>query len=344
MSKSIVEERSELFHYTDAAGLAGIIQSQTLWATHYAYLNDSEEIKYFHKTRLPKLLQGVVGIRLNELIEQDSSARLLIEREGGKEKRINPFVKEILGRQEDILWSCRDDKEPLSEPYIISFCSTKHQSDQVVEHGLLSQWRGYGRDGSYAIVFDTACFSRLLTEVGKKWGNSGYLFCGDIVYSSDSDSRFLEEFEEDLDVIRNFSLDCLRGIEDSKNVKNIFSALMKCSCRYKHWGFKEENEVRIIAVPHNMGVCELVGVEDGIVIKKIPRKYYLRSGVLEEWYHILIYLKALHPLQKNLCQLTVLLLVPPRILKKEQGGFDLSKYLLISMVLKRLCSLLKYRI
>ena len=74
MSKSIVEEHSELFHYTGAAGLAGIIQSQTLWATHYEYLNDSEEIKYFHKTRLPNLLQGVVGVRLNELIEQDSSS------------------------------------------------------------------------------------------------------------------------------------------------------------------------------------------------------------------------------------------------------------------------------
>ena len=88
MSKSLAEEHPELFHYTNAAGLAGIIKNQTLWATHYAYLNDSEEIKHFHKNRLPNILQGVVDIRLNELIKQDPrSARSIIEQNGDKEGR-----------------------------------------------------------------------------------------------------------------------------------------------------------------------------------------------------------------------------------------------------------------
>lgn len=91
MSKLLAEEHPEFFHYTNAAGLSGIIQNQTLWATHYAYLNDSEEIKHFHKTRLPNLLQDVVGVRLNELIEEDSSSQSLIEQEGGKENIINLF-------------------------------------------------------------------------------------------------------------------------------------------------------------------------------------------------------------------------------------------------------------
>lgn len=161
-----------------------------------------------------------------------------------------------MAAHENILWNNLDGKEPLAEPYITSFCTTKNKSKQVVEHGLLSQWRGYGRDGGYAIVFDTACFSQLLDEVGEKWGNGGYLFCGDVVYSTDSESKFLKEFEEDLRVISDFSLDCYRGVKKPRNLEIIFSALMKCSCRYKHWGFKEENEVRVIAVPHNMEVCE----------------------------------------------------------------------------------------
>ena len=34
----------ELYHYTGIHGLKGIIESQTLWATHYKYLNDAEEV------------------------------------------------------------------------------------------------------------------------------------------------------------------------------------------------------------------------------------------------------------------------------------------------------------
>src|SRR2546430_1425649 len=35
-----------MFHYTDRAGLIGIIQSKTVWATHIRYLNDSSEYSY----------------------------------------------------------------------------------------------------------------------------------------------------------------------------------------------------------------------------------------------------------------------------------------------------------
>src|SRR5262245_39979140 len=37
----------ELYHYTGIRGLKGIINSQTLWATHYRYLNDTEEVTLF---------------------------------------------------------------------------------------------------------------------------------------------------------------------------------------------------------------------------------------------------------------------------------------------------------
>ena len=35
-----------LYHYTDAAGLIGIVTSGALWATHCDYLNDASEFKY----------------------------------------------------------------------------------------------------------------------------------------------------------------------------------------------------------------------------------------------------------------------------------------------------------
>ena len=275
MQKSVVEEHPELFHYTNAAGLAGIIQSQTLWATHYAYLNDSEEIKFFLEKRFPDILQPIIDSSLDEYFKQNPAEQSVTEREGGKDKVANRLIQEITTKQKDILLN-------LAEPYIFSFCSTKNKD--VSWHGLLSQWRGYGRDDGYAISFDTARLSELLKKAGKKWENDLDLFFGDVVYSSDPDQKFRDEFEEDLNVIKSFSEDSLRGNseENIRELDKIFPALMKCTCRYKHWGFKEENEVRIIAIPHptrNKKFCELTKA-DGITIQEMPRKHYLRSGTL----------------------------------------------------------------
>ena len=39
-------ENLKLYHYTNIYGALGIINSQTLWATHYGFLNDPEERSY----------------------------------------------------------------------------------------------------------------------------------------------------------------------------------------------------------------------------------------------------------------------------------------------------------
>ncbi|MER0171630.1 MAG: hypothetical protein DU489_13715 [Nitrosomonas sp.] len=86
MTKSLAEVHPELFHYTNAKGLMGIIESQSIWATHYAYVNDSEEIRHFLKSRLPDLLRTVVNEYLDELITQGESIQLLIDQQGGRKK------------------------------------------------------------------------------------------------------------------------------------------------------------------------------------------------------------------------------------------------------------------
>ena len=40
------EEAPALFHYTDAAGLLGILKSRSLWATDFRSLNDASEMHY----------------------------------------------------------------------------------------------------------------------------------------------------------------------------------------------------------------------------------------------------------------------------------------------------------
>ncbi|EFD2622350.1 hypothetical protein CK189_005805, partial [Escherichia coli] len=36
----------KIYHYTDLNGLKGIIESGSLWATHFSFLNDSNELSH----------------------------------------------------------------------------------------------------------------------------------------------------------------------------------------------------------------------------------------------------------------------------------------------------------
>ena len=85
MPKSIAEVHPELFHYTGAEGLKGIIGSQTLWATHYSYMNDRQEITEF-KPRLLDYLKPQIDAYIESMIATNPANRNLIHRNGGKDK------------------------------------------------------------------------------------------------------------------------------------------------------------------------------------------------------------------------------------------------------------------
>ena len=53
----------ELFHYTTLGGLEGILKSQSLWATHYQDLNDSQEMIYAKQV----LKKHVVPYLINQI-------------------------------------------------------------------------------------------------------------------------------------------------------------------------------------------------------------------------------------------------------------------------------------
>lgn len=257
--KQLAKDHPQLFHYTNAAGLEGILRSQTLRATHYRYLNDIEEIRHFLKNELPKVFQ-LVYFNHGEL----------------KEEALHLGNKAAKSLEEKLLNST-NSREPLAEPYITSFCTPRESDSRVGTHGLLSQWRGYGKAGGFALVFETALLSELLTDFAESYKNSGDLFAGDVVYSSDSDQVFTEEFAEDLTVMEEFLSSQLRGNEDDESLWKVYSAVIQCACRYKHWGFKEENEVRLIFIPHSKEVREYARNEE-ITIKEVPRKQFIRGG------------------------------------------------------------------
>ena len=57
--QEIYQKHPFVYHYTDRPGLEGILSTQTLFATHYRYLNDTSEIQHI-QTALIRNLQHIL--------------------------------------------------------------------------------------------------------------------------------------------------------------------------------------------------------------------------------------------------------------------------------------------
>lgn len=104
-----------LFHYTDSAGLLGILGNHEIWATHYDCLNDSSELN---------LAKSLVQTELTELIDKM----------GDMERAVVKYVREL------------HEKHHLTSMNQLFISSFSQEPDD------LSQWRAYGSDGyGYAV-------------------------------------------------------------------------------------------------------------------------------------------------------------------------------------------------
>ncbi len=154
----IAQDHPELFHYTGIAGLEGIVRTQTLWATHAAFLNDALEIRAF-AARLPSLLRASVEDGMSALIRAHPANQSIVDEVGGLPKAAEQAATAVTeGMYRALLGG--PDTPPFAEPWLVSA----------------------GKDDTLEPVYDH---------------------------------------------------------------------LVMCACRYKHWGFHEEKEVRVIAIPPN---------------------------------------------------------------------------------------------
>ncbi len=258
------EEPKELFHYTGISGLKGILESQTLWATHYKYLNDEEEIIHF-KPRMEKLILSILEQVNHDRQLSFSPEDLKIE----AAKIVDCFYNVLLGDKSN---------PPLAEPYITSFC--RADNENVEKHGLLSQWLGYGQGGGYAVVFDAPVLKNLVGEECNKWYYS-FLHGGDVAYSDASEEEIRQEIGIHLETLKNGFAEFLATLKtkpDPEPLEKTYFPLLAAACRYKHWGFKEEKEFRIIAIPSNSETVNELRKQPGDSLKEKPKKHFIRSG------------------------------------------------------------------
>jgi len=84
------EGHDRLYHYTTQAGLKGILETQTLHATHYKCLNDPSEM--FHMLPRLKTLAEPHARKAYSAFAADKAIMAKINADGGLEKLIEHDV------------------------------------------------------------------------------------------------------------------------------------------------------------------------------------------------------------------------------------------------------------
>ncbi len=220
-----------LYHYTDVNGLRGILENNTLWATHYKYLNDISEISISQNVLMPKI-ERVMRSLLEPILSDVSSAQ--------REARLKNMTNEqLIDHEKNAL---RDSLYARLNSFHVSFSS--HTSEDVQNNGLLSQWRSYGQ---YSLVFNQGKLKSLLDRQSESI--YGIKKISPMIYSDESakintKTRYFE------DLLRPYIESVYNNTRETTFDLNSFTSnFIDLALSLKHHSFKEENECRISIHP-----------------------------------------------------------------------------------------------
>jgi hypothetical protein len=229
-SEGLIQSRlipKEVFHYTDATGLQGILNKRKIWATHFQYLNDSSEIRH-HLDHMDKMIEeGLMG-KSDDEIQVINTIRQAIE--------------------EDL--KTRDY-------YIACYCE---------EGDLLSQWRGYGKGGEGYSVGFTPNLTRLASAPLKNTEKEDWAgVFSKVLYTEADKNRILSSiiclFSDSVNDFQKLLIDHIlkdptknRPANTSALFNEIFrpmvdqfvSSFLQIAYRFKSHHFSEEREWRFV--------------------------------------------------------------------------------------------------
>jgi hypothetical protein len=113
------------------------------------------------------------------------------------------------------------------------------------KNGLLSQWRGYGTNGAFALVFDTARLEAIMKKEFEKYTyiNANLL---DVIYDR-SPVKVRDDYGHIVDLLAQGYSEFI--FEGKRGTYLDYDVLQSLLGRLKHRGFFEEREVRFIVYP-----------------------------------------------------------------------------------------------
>jgi hypothetical protein len=208
-----------LFHFTDPRGLLGIVK-QKLWASSADFLNDSSE---------PRHALDVLQESLREVVQ-----------------KVHPGSAAANALDDCWAWAMKEYEQ--NGPHVYVFCLSEHDD-------LLSQWRGYGAQGSgYAIGFSGSQLSRLLRA-----DQGQYLL--KVVYDRQDQKKeakrvygrivaVIDQSEREFGPINEATVG-----EFATRIRNrlrnaVFAEIVRLRAKFKTSAFSEEGEWRIVQFMH----------------------------------------------------------------------------------------------
>jgi hypothetical protein len=227
-----------LFHYTSASGLAGILQSNCFWATHFQFLNDSKEF-YAARASLEEFTRVTIQARIaahmvNNGLQLKGGSTLRETAATAAASIISTLYDGVLG-----------EKDGNFVPYVFSaFCCNQEKNEQLFRDGGLLHWATYGSKGGYALQINP----HVLYQVVSKRTPNSYLSRKAVYCSGKVIPDGLRNDFEELAVV-------LRTICQGGAIGGNVSAAIPVFCRIisllKDAYFEQENEARIVVMrPH----------------------------------------------------------------------------------------------
>lgn len=250
----------ELFHYTTAIGLKGILESGNFHATHYRYLNDRSEVTF-----LSPQVHDFFTQELIELVAGDKARFGWMD----EVQRFRLVESEVKG----LLEVAFESLEGLSPIFILSLC--KHEDTEIAADGLLSQWRSYGSDGGYVLVFDEQAFIEKIDEINnlQKYASLQRSF---VNYPKSTEKIDIARLQGVATHYFKLKFDGLlkkglQGFPTTSAVsfnyssgelddRKLIDALVGFFPFYKHYGFHQEKEYRVAAAAFTKNVQSPLGI------------------------------------------------------------------------------------
>ena len=277
MSLPVIEDDDlpeDLYHYTDSRGLHGILESNALWATHAAYLNDSQEFIYGMQ---------MIGKELAEWIK-----RVPDEAKQGWNRPI-PFpgivIPGLIKTAATVIAAHLQQRTKFLRQNLGPFVTClSEMGDQ------LSQWRGYGGGGGYAIRFDAQALRESVqrNSVPSDQRLPG-MTPGQVPVGARRFVKMVYEPEVQTPLLRSKLIEFIQAVggalgteklppdvvEQRRNeiVEPFLGWLLGLAIRFKHPGFKEEKEYRIVTPSPPEFFCPQV---TGLVPESSVRAYLQR--------------------------------------------------------------------
>jgi hypothetical protein len=255
-SVKLQADHPELFHYTRPEGFRAIMGSQTLWATVFRDLSDQQEIRVLK----PALRATIIDLFDKAVARRSRAVRRRFDRHGGAPFQAVKFVDSIYRSTFE-----RNNPRFAVDAFTTSFATHSADTPFERENGLLSQWTEYAPDG-FCIVLDTIEMCRLL---GLEFDARDYthLNLDPVRYAAEGVP--LRDHFPDLEPALISSIE--QFLDGVHNPEMAMIEFLQSATLLKEPGYREEREVRIVAIPGAPGYQAQAGREHvHYVAKPLP--------------------------------------------------------------------------